>query len=366
MLLNLIIFILILSILVFVHELGHFAVAKWTGMRVDEFGIGFPPRMFTRKKGDTLYSLNWVPLGGFVKIHGENPEQIDDEPGSFQKKSVWSRMAVICAGVFMNLLFAFAVLTLAFSTFGFISVSQDASAIPGAVIKNSQVMVVEVQADSPAAKAGIKDADLIKSVSDSSGKVVVLHTLTELQNYTKAHQTAGDLKIKVLVDRQGNESTQNVTLSSTGVPLGVAIDAFNTVRLPFWQSVKTSYGEIKYIIQVTWDALKGFGQSLFVQHKLDQNVSGPVGIYQATSNAAREGAIPTIFLMVALSINLALLNILPIPGLDGGKLLFLLTELIFRKRVIAEKVENSLALAGLGMLLILVFIVTIKDVIKLF
>lgn len=365
MILSIIVFILILSVLVFVHELGHFAVAKWTGMKVDEFSIGFPPRIWQHQYKDTNYCIGAVPLGGYCKIRGENPEDNDDDAGSFQNKSVWARIAVILAGVTMNLLFAFVVLTVAFSV-GFISVSQELETMPGAKIVQSETLVVDVLANSAASRAGVVAGDLITAITDSqTNKTTQITSSQSLIDLTKTLQNEHNDKIVLLYSHNGLSKQVHTTIASSGPALGIEIQSMNTVRLPVWEAPRVAINEIGFIIQMTWDALKGFASQLFVHGKLDSSVSGPVGIYQATSTAAHEGVIPTIFLMIALSINLALLNILPIPALDGGKFVFLLTELAFRKRVIAEKVENWLSLISFAALILLIVVITARDVIHL-
>lgn len=365
MLISLIIFLVLLSLLVFIHELGHFMVAKWTGMRVDEFGIGFPPRLLKYRRGDTLYSLNAIPLGGYVKIHGENPEDKDEDPRSFQNRSVWARLLVIIAGVTMNLAFAYLVMVVAFS-FGFVSIGQNLEEIPGASVKESQVLVAEVQPGSPGEKANLAPGDIIKTLKDSSGTEYKITTVDSLQEYNKAHQTKGQLEVQITYDRVGDIRKTQVTMNQTGPALGIGIQAFNTVRVPFWRAPAVAARECGYILQATWDALRGFANKLFIHAELDEKVSGPVGIYQATASATKQGLIPTIFLMVALSLNLALLNILPIPALDGGKLVFLFSEAVFRRRVVAERIENAISLVGISLLIVLILIVSVRDVIRLF
>jgi len=364
-LVTVVVFLLILGVLIFVHELGHYAVAKWTGMRVDEFAIGFPPRLVAWKRGETTYALNLVPFGGYVKIHGENPEHQDDDPRSFDKKSVWARIAVIVAGVTMNLLFAFVILVIAFSN-GFVSVSQDLTKIPGAKITHAEVAVADTQPDSVAAKAGIKAGDIIQALKDpATGFVQSINTIQELTSFTKADQEAGTLDQIVVLERDGKSQEIPVTLAKTGPGLGVYISPYLIVKVPFLQAPVAAVKEIGTIIQFTWDALKGFGSQLF-HAKLDPNVSGPIGVYQATGAATRAGVIPTIFLLVALSINLALLNILPIPALDGGKLLFLITELLARKRIVARRIENAITFAGFVIIIGLILLLSVRDVTHLF
>jgi regulator of sigma E protease len=353
-------------VLIFIHELGHFAVAKWTGMRVDEFAIGFPPRLWSKRKGETLYALNAIPFGGYVRIHGEDPSHQDEDPRSFDKKSVWARMAVVVAGVTMNVLFAFVILVIAFSV-GFASISQDLEAIPGATVKNAQVLVSKTQAGSAAEAAGLQPGDLITSFTNSAtGTTTEVKTVANLVETTKQFQDNGVRSVIIHLDREGSALDVAAELAADGPPLGVYVQSLATVRVPFWRAPEVAIKEIGAIIGLTWDALSGFGQRLFLKAELDPNVSGPVGIYQATGAATQAGAIPTIFLIVALSINLALLNILPIPALDGGKLLFLLVEAGARKRLLGRRLESAVTFAGFVLLIGLILILSVRDVIRLF
>lgn len=365
-LITIVAFLLILGVLIFVHELGHYMVAKWTGMRVDEFAIGFPPRLASWKRGETRYALNLIPFGGYVKIHGENPEHQDEDPRSFDKKSVWARIAVIVAGVAMNLLFALVILTIAFSV-GFVSVAQDLTKVPGAVVKQSEVLIADVQEGGAAAAAGLKAGDSIRSITPkATGEVQAITTISQLTETTKADQAANNREVMIAITRDGVSQDISATLAAEGTPLGVYIQPYQVVQVPAWRAVGVATKEIGTITQITWDALKGFGQKLLFRAELDPNVSGPVGIYQATGAATRAGAVPTLFLVVALSVNLALLNILPIPALDGGKLLFLIIELLARKRVVARRWESAITFGGFVLLIGLILVLSVRDVIRLF
>ena len=365
MLLTLIAFLLILSILVFVHELGHFMVAKWTGMRVDEFALGFPPRLWSKKRGETTYAVNAIPFGGYVKIHGEAPGTLDESPRSFNNKPVLARILVIIAGVCMNIIFAFVVFTIAFS-FGFSSYAQDLTQIPGSVVTHNEVDVVGVLADSPAAKIGIVPGDIIKTLTNpTTGVTTAVSFPNDLVTYTKAAQTAGVTKLDVLYNRDGTDHLSEFTINPTGPALGVSVAVYQVVRIPVWRAPGAALKEMGYIVSLTWDALAQFGHKLFFSAQLDPNVSGPVGIYAATGQATHAGVIPTIFLIVALSLNLALLNILPIPALDGGKLFFLLIELVFGKKAVNRHVEGLVTFVGFVLVMGLVVILSVRDLIHL-
>ena len=366
-LLSIIVFILLLGVLVFVHELGHFVVAKWTGMRVDEFALGFPPRLFGVKRGDTTYAINALPLGGYVRIHGEGADA-DQEPDerAFPNRPIWTRIVTIIAGVFMNLLFAFLVLTIAFSI-GFYAPDPGLATSPGATLLSSQVMISGIQKDSPADRAGLQPGDIVQSVKAGDlSEAKTLTTLQELQTYTKQEQNRGEDQLQINYQRDGQDGQVTATINKTGAALGVYIDAMSVVRLPIWRSAVVAVQEIWAIITLTWQALGQFVHTLFYHAKLDGTVSGPVGIYQAASSATRTGAMAVIFLAVELSVNLALLNILPFPPLDGGKLFFLLVELMFRRRVIRHEIEAGITYAGVAILFCLIVAVSINDIIHLF
>ncbi len=367
-LISIIAFALLLGVLVFVHELGHFMVAKWCGMRVDQFSVGFPPHVFRKRKGETEYVIGIIPFGGYVKIRGENAEEEEQEdPRSFDNKPVWQRIAVILAGITMNVLFAFVVLTVAFSV-GFSSFAQDLTSEPGAKVVTSRVVIVRVDDKAPAKAAGIKPGDLLKTVSTlDNSQNYTIRTTQELQQYTRAFQEAGIPTIVVNVERDGEPLRIESGIAAPGSPaLGVLIQPYNAVRVPFWRAPVVAAKEMGAIIDVTWSALADFGTRLFTKAQLDPNVSGPLGIYQATATATKMGFEQVVFLAVALSLNLALLNVLPIPALDGGRFVFLLSEAIFRKRVIARKIEQAITAFSFMALMGLFVILTIRDVFKLF
>jgi regulator of sigma E protease len=363
--LTLILFLLILGVLVFVHELGHFAVAKWTGMRVDEFALGFPPRIFAWKKGETTYALNAVPFGGYVKIRGEAPDSEEADPRAFNNKSVWARIAVIVAGVTMNVLFAFVVLTIAFSV-GFSSYAQDLSKIPGAVVKSSQVVAIGTLDGSPAAKAGIKPGDVITGFKASDGSQTKVSNPEQMIAYTQSLQAAGTTTIQVEYLRDGASKEVRSDVNPTGAALGVSIASDATTRVPVWRAPGAAFKEMGFIFRLTWDTLGQFAHKLFFSAQLDPSVSGPVGIYQATGQARQQGTTSLIFLLVALSLNLALLNILPIPALDGGRLFFLIIELIFGKKAVNVRVESAVTFAGFVVVMGCIVLLSARDLWNIF
>jgi len=362
---SIIVFLLVLGVLVFIHELGHFAVAKWTGMRVDEFAIGFPPRVWSKKKGDTTYALNALPFGGYVKIHGENPVDQDEDPRSFDHKPIWARLAVMLAGITMNVLFAFITLTIAFSV-GFSSVSQDLTQVQGATVLKHDVFVDQVQVGGAADRAGLKAGDYIRDIIAPNESAHQIKNIKDLVDYSQQLQKNHVTSVKIEYTRNGNDETLTSAIDQTGLALGISIESQDTVRVPFWLAPGVAYHECVAIIQVTWNALKAFAVDLFGHAKLAQDVSGPVGVYQATATATKTGFADVIFIMVILSLNLALLNLLPIPALDGGRVLFLIIEGVFRKRVIQKEVEGWLTNISFLLLIVLMLVLTARDIFRLF
>jgi regulator of sigma E protease len=361
MLISIIVFLLVLGVLVFVHELGHFAVAKWVGMRVDEFAIGFPPRLFGKKKGETLYAINAIPLGGYVKIHGESAHGEDPDPRAFPNRPLLSRIAVILAGVTMNLLFAFLILCVAFS-FGFPSGGLNAESVPGAVVTRSDVLASQILAGSPAEKAGVEPGEFVKSFTNkATGEKTEIVSVQKMLEYTAGLQQAGQLAVAVELSSEGKTRMVDATINASGPALGVAVEDINYVKVPFYRSPEVAVKGIAYIGDATWQALKGFGVKLFTKAELDETVSGPVGIYRATASAADQGWASIVFLTAALSVNLALLNIMPIPALDGGKLVFLVIEGVFRKRVVSEQIENAVTGLSFFALIALIAVISLRD-----
>jgi regulator of sigma E protease len=367
-LINLVAFVLVLGALIFVHELGHFAVAKWVGMKVDEFAIGFPPRLWKKKKGETLYSINAVPFGGYVKIHGEtgHDEEPDTDPRSFDAKPVWARVAVVSAGVIMNVLFAFVILVVAFSI-GFVSLGQNLQDVPGANVKRTDIFIAEVMPEGGAAQAGLQPGDAVVAITnpDTQDETQV-RTVTDITSAGRAAQELGTEELVITYRRAGTERQATAPIAAEGAALGVYIQPLNIVQVPVWQAPVVAAREIGIIVNITWDALGTFWARLFTRAELDPNVSGPVGIYQATGTAAQAGIVPLVFLVVALSVNLALLNIMPIPALDGGKLVFLALEGIARRRVVARRWEAALSFTGFVLLIGLILVLSVRDITRMF
>ncbi len=350
--------IIVISILVFVHELGHFLVAKLFKVRVDEFSIGFPPRLWSFKRGETLYSLNLILFGGYVKIFGENPDADSisgpDSSRSFVNKKRSVQALILVAGIAMNILFAWALLSICFM----IGIRESS---PSPELATS-VLVSEVAAGSPAELAGLKQSDIITGVTNASGVISDKADSSIIQSSV----TSG----KPLVVEYLRGKTTATTSITAGVidgkrAIGIAMVDVRDVREGF-------FGGIIEGAKATWRLTAGtavgivaFLKSIFTFSADLSQVSGPVGI-ATYLNDAREFGVSTLFMFVALiSINLAVVNLLPFPALDGGRLLFVAIEAIIRKPI-SPKVSNTFNAIGFGLLLLLMLVITVSDVGKLF
>lgn len=353
MITTILIFLFVLGLLIFVHEFGHFFTAKRSGVAVEEFGFGFPPRAWSRKKGDTVYSLNWVPLGGFVKIKGESGE--DKSPGSFAAAAPWKRALIIIAGVTMNLVLTWVLLSAGF-IFG-IPQAIDEELQTSARIRNRTIQIVRVLPESPADQAEIKTGDAILEFDG-----VKPASLEAARNYfmSRAGQT---IKLKL---RRGkeiiNKEAVPATLKETGqVGLGVGFVEVGMVSYPWYRAPleggrATAFLTVNVVLgfaDVIRDAVMGRGVSV--------DLSGPVGIAVLTGEAAKFGLAHLAQFTALLSVNLAVINILPLPALDGGRLLFLSIETV-RRRPVSPRLEAVVHRLGFALLLLLAFVVTVRDV----
>lgn len=360
-------FFVILLVLVLVHEFGHFIVAKKNGIRVDEFGFGFPPKLFGKKWGETIYSFNLIPFGGFVKIFGENPDDESisgpDKERSFVNKPKYIQAAVLFAGVFFNFLLAWLLLS-----FGFMSglPTSLASSPKGTVLENQNLVITGVTKDSPAELGGLKTGDKILSLT-SEQEVLTDGNLTPeaVQTFisSKLNQEIG-----FTVGRGETEEKILVTTKEGMVAgkamVGIGLDTIGTLQLPvhkaLWQGFKNTY-------TLTWHTALSLGKLAkdAVMGQADMSsITGPVGIVGIVGDAYQFGFAYLLSFAALISVNLAVINLIPFPALDGGRLLFLLIEKI-KGSPIRPKIANMLNLAGFALLLILMGIVTWHDIAKL-
>lgn len=368
--LTLIIFIAVLAILVLSHEVGHFVAARKSGMKVYEFGFGFPPRFFGWYKDPltkkirfvgnkyeakecpvTLYSLNYLPLGGFVSIKGEDGQ--DTSPDSFQTKGFWAKAITIVSGVVMNIVLAGILFGVGY-LFGLPQITEE---LPNsAKVENQRVEILQIISGKPAESAGLQEGDAIVKVG-----VINYPRLKEMQEYVNAHK---DENISVSIKRGEEIITKEIKpfiYEDTGrAGIGVAIAELGTVSYPwylaFYYGFKNAFLMFGSIAMAFYDFIVG----LFVGTSLAGEVAGPVGIAIMTGKIAKLGFIYLLQFTALLSLNLAFINILPIPALDGGRLLFLILNKI-NKRLAPAKFEQIAHSVGFMLLMLLILAVTIKD-----
>ena len=361
MILTVLLFLLILSVLVFVHELGHFLVARACGMHVEEFGFGFPPRAagFRMKGGETIYSINWIPIGGFVRIKGENGNNKHDHD-SFASKKVWQRFLVLVAGVVMNFFLAAVLFSIGFMI-GLPSVI-DRELPAQAHVVESRLAIMEVVQDSPAARAGIESGDSIASLD---GKVI--EDAEQARTYLVDHAATGvDLTVRKSDESQKTVRVVSEPLKGTAtVGIGVAFVQTGLVSYPFYLAIPQG---VFATVQLTGDILRSFWGlivGVFSGQSMSASLSGPVGIAVMTGQVAAMGVVYLLQFAAILSINLGVINILPFPALDGGRIFFLLIEKL-RGKAANERLEIAVNNLGFLLLMALVLFVTVKDVMGLF
>lgn len=346
-----ILFLAVLGVLILSHEFGHFIVAKKSGMRVDEFAFGFPPRLFKFKKGETLYSINLIPFGGYVKIHGEEGEG-EEDPRSFASKPISARAAVIIAGVFFNILLAWLLLSVGYS----LGLPGSVGAAPkGADIRDEKIVILQVQSGTPAEAAGFKLGD----------ELVGFKEVEEVQSFISEN---GGSEIEITYKRGAESFSVNVVPSVEAEKgkgaLGIAMDKVGIIKTPaylsIWEGLKTTANltiavasAIFFFIADSIRGLVGINQ-----------IIGPVGIVSAAGAMTEMGFSYLLGFMALLSINLAIINIIPFPALDGGRLVFLIIEKI-KGSPVSQRFSSMAHSIGLILLLILMAIITYNDILRL-
>jgi regulator of sigma E protease len=352
MILTTILFLFILSILVFVHELGHFLVAKFFKVRVDEFALGFPPKLFSFKKGETTYALNLLPLGGYVKIHGENPEEGDvkGDKRSFQNISWWKQVLILSAGVIFNILFAWVLMSSSL-LLGTSKVAID-NLNPKYIQGDNKVLITEVLKNSPAETAGLKPGDTFVSIENKPVSSAV--------SVQEGIRDASSTFSLVVLDKGATSSFQLTKMDNNTI--GVALAEVAKVKMSLFPSIYYGAQGTYNITAQVFEGVIGFFKKLFIGQGSWNEVSGPVGIAKVVGDSSHEGFVSILFVTMLISISLASMNVLPFPALDGGRIVIAVIEGIIRKKL-PLKFVNILNTVGFLILLLLMLVVTIKDII---
>lgn len=333
-----------LAVLILVHELGHLIAAKLFGVRVEEFGIGFPPRLIGIRRGETLYSLNAIPLGGFTRMVGEEDPQL---PRSLASKSPGARFLVLSAGSLMNVLLPIILFAIAFM-------------IPHQVLQE-EVQIMEVTMGSPAARADIEPGDRILKINDhpirNRGDVFYRIHLSLGSDMSMLLQKSDLTQREVVVRPRWNPPQGQ---GATGITIEALNSATTTHSYHLWEAVPRG-------ALMCWETMILFRnevRSWFIRGMLPQ-MMGPIGIAQLTGEVAKEGVSPLLKFAALISINLAIINLLPIPGLDGGRLVFVALEWVRRGRRISPQREGLIHFIGFVVLIMAISVISYYDVVRL-
>jgi regulator of sigma E protease len=386
-----IIFLLVLAVLIFVHELGHFLFARWNKIRVDEFKIGFGPRILSWGKGETKYGLNLIPFGGYVKIHGENPdlESISgaDKDRSFVNKKAWQQVAVLAAGVLFNFIFAWIIYIIVF--IAGVTATPEGFERHSANFENERVMITMVSPGSPADKAGLKVGDAISFIgtekivsapSDSRiGDVAsdpdIKMPIEIIQN--KINASKGEPISLTIMRGVGDKETSvdQYTYEKTVQPtegivkdkyaIGIAMSEVVDLKLPFFSAIYEGGRYTLVMIRETAIGLYDFFGNIFRGQANFSDVAGPIGIAGIVGGAAELGFTYLLMVTALISINLGVINLIPFPALDGGRILFVLIESVIRRKI-KPVYANTVNTIGFVLLMLLMVVVTYKDIVKMF
>ncbi len=329
--------VLVFGILVTVHEFGHFITAKLTGMRVDEFAIGFGPKIYQQKDGDTLYSLRAIPLGGYNKIAGMDP----DEPitqDSFNSKSIPKRMLVILAGALMNFILPIILFTGIFL-------------VQGMDKMVNEPVLGNVMAGMAADRAGLKAGDKILTINGQS--------MQNWRDIVVSLRANGEKEVTLQAERQGIVKTYTLQPEydqEAKRPLVGITPKFEKVNMSMAESIKEGFSYTKYIIVAMMDGL-----AKIITGKAPAEVAGPIGVAQMAGQVAEQGLLPLMNFVAFLSINLGVINLLPLPALDGGHFVLLVLEGL-RGKPLGSKAMNNIQMVGVALILALTIFSTFKDI----
>lgn len=356
---NILIFLLVISLLIFVHELGHFITAKKRGVLVEEFGIGFPPRILGIKYKETLYSLNLIPIGGFVKLFGEEYYEEGEKENiknkklkerMFVNKKPWEKALIITAGVFGNFLLGWLLISFLFTQ--------------GVPTPSGYVIVEKVQKNSPAFYSDIKEKDIILKIKYQN-KEIKIKSSVDLKNLSIKF---AEKPITLVIKRNNQIIEKKITPRKNPPkgegPLGIIITSFIEKKYPWYYA--PFYGLYHAFLitkTIIVELVKTILQIITFQ-KPNVEVTGPIGIASYTSQAIKFGKNAVLELIALLSLNLAVINLLPFPALDGGRLVFVVYEWITKKKV-NKNFEKYTNMFGILVLLTLALLITYNDILKL-
>lgn len=353
MILTIILFLFILGILVFVHELGHFVAAKKLGVKVDEFAFGFKPKIWSKKRGETTYAINAVPLGGYCAMYGEE----ENKGGrSFMGKPRWARAIILVAGVAMNFLLAWLLFTVILIS-GFEPLVS--GMVEGRGIKVVEPVKIEsVEKNSPAEKGGLKKNDLVLSVDNQA-------VGSSLEVVAKIYEKEGKAA-KLKIERDGKTFTTNITPRKNppegSGPLGIELSG-GKIGATWYKAPIVAIDQVGNLTKMTVKAVGNFVKKLVVKQEVSKDVSGMVGVGYATDVVRKLGLTYVLQFIALISVSLAVMNLLPIIPLDGGHVFVIIIESIRRKKI-TEKEMQWMGLIGFGFIAVLVIVTTFSDVLR--
>lgn len=349
--------IIVISVLVLVHEWGHFYLARKFGVKVEEFGFGFPPKLFSKVKNGVCYSFNLFPFGGFVKIFGEHGEGEGDKE-SFISRPAWQRFSILAAGVAMNFLLAW----FFFSVGSAIGIPR---IIDGSVQKEIPVSIIGVMPGSPAEEAGLRFGDQIIEIHSAEGVSLSVETEKDVQDFVEAYRG----EEIILTIRRRDEfftvaATPRLVVPEGEGPLGVMLARISVVRVPLWFAPIEGVKTLIHTTSVTVSGLVSIIRDLVIEQKTSVDIAGPVGIFFLARDTWALGLVYFFNFVGATSLSLAILNFLPIPALDGGRILFLGIEKLRRRRI-DPHLENFIHTVGFALLILLMVLVTYRDIVRI-
>ncbi len=369
MLLTVVAFVVLLTLLILIHEFGHFMAARKAGVVVEEFGFGLPPKARTLfKRGGTEFTLNWVPFGGFVRLKGETAIDKGDRntPGSFHKASLTARIMILSAGVFMNFVLAFVLLVFGFSAGRWIPTYFQMSdmlshAERGIISLKTGVVIEKVLSGEPAAIAGVPEKSVLLAVNDTP------ITLAEQVSQIQENKRRVVYTVLVGEGEQANEQTYTVALKEgkSGVVISTFPRELSAPLRGMGTSMLLALREARIMTEQTVQGIGELIASLAQSGRVPEGITGIVGIAQLTYSSVQAGFMTYLRLVALISLSLAILNFLPFPALDGGRLLFVLVEAVTR-RPLNRRFEAYSNALGFSVLILLILLITFYDIIRLF